>query len=59
LFDMSDMNKCESYGYEAPRVYTLGTVEELTRDNTPDKCGGSGDAFLPQQLSNTFSVNCP
>ena len=45
--------------YEAPKVYTLGTVEELTQQNQPAKCGGSGDSFLPQILSKTISTNCP
>ena len=45
--------------YEGPRVYTLGTVEELTQQNLPAKCGGSGDQFLPTQLSKIVSVNCP
>jgi hypothetical protein len=42
--------------YEAPKVYTLGTVQELT---AVDKCGGSGDQFLPQILSPNFDHPCP
>ena len=41
--------------YEAPNVYALGTVSEMTQI---DKCGGSGDQFLPQILSERFSLNC-
>ena len=33
--------------YEAPKVYELGTVQELTQDGEEEKCGGSGDQFLP------------
>lgn len=48
--------------YEAPTITTLGTLRELTeQDTTPDKCGGSGDAFQPLEdiLSNDFSTHCP
>ena len=41
--------------YEAPTVTTLGTVLELTQQQ-PDKCGGSGDQFLPQILSPRFGT---
>lgn len=39
--------------YEEPKVTDLGAVMDLT-EQSPDKCGGSGDAFLPQQLSKDF-----
>ena len=41
--------------YEAPKIFALGTVEELT---SVDKCGGSGDQFLPQILSVRFGDPC-
>lgn len=42
--------------YEKPTVMTLGTVRELTAQASPDKCGGSGDAAFPQQLSNDWGA---
>jgi hypothetical protein len=39
--------------YEAPQISLIGTVRDLTE---VDKCGGSGDNFLPQLLSNNFSA---
>jgi hypothetical protein len=41
--------------YENPTITTLGTVVELTEI---DKCGGSGDAYLPEILSTEFSHPC-
>lgn len=42
--------------YENPTITTLGTVVELTEKL--DKCGGSGDAYLPEILSTTFAHPC-
>jgi hypothetical protein len=42
--------------YEEPTVVELGTVAELTQQI--DKCGGSGDEFLPQLLSPVFAEDC-
>jgi hypothetical protein len=42
--------------YTDPTIATLGTVAELTATVEPDKCGGSGDAYLPQQLSEEFGT---
>jgi hypothetical protein len=47
--------------YEAPQIFTLGTVAQLTEQQAPDipdKCGGSGDQFLPQILSQRFELDC-
>lgn len=44
--------------YEAPTISTLGTVREFTLDGHIDKCGGSGDSFMPQQLSTVFAEDC-
>jgi hypothetical protein len=41
--------------YVAPAIETIGEVAELTQ---LDKCGGSGDQFLPQILSTTFGDPC-
>ena len=50
----------EKKPYEAPRVVHLGTVQELTRENSPeDKCAGSQDQFLPDILSPQFAGDCP
>ena len=45
------------HAYEAPKVYTLGTVEELTQA-ADDKCNGSGDFALPQIIT-PFQDGCP
>jgi len=46
--------------YEAPKVFELGTVEELTHDTgIPDKCSGSGDTHTLQQLSPNYNEDCP
>jgi hypothetical protein len=37
----------EEKRYEAPAMFELGAVRDLTAQN---KCGGSGDSFLPQNL---------
>jgi hypothetical protein len=43
--------------YENPTIETLGNVAELTQ---VDKCGGSGDIYLPQILSEQFGTpHCP
>ena len=46
--------------YEAPKVFELGTVKELT-ETTPenDKCSGSGDTHTAQVLSPNYSNDCP
>ena len=46
--------------YEAPKVFELGTVKELT-ETTPeeDKCSGSNDRFAPSILSPEFNTDCP
>ena len=46
--------------YEAPKVFELGTVKELT-ETTPenDKCSGSGDVRTVQELSPNYSTDCP
>ena len=42
--------------YEAPKVFELGTVKELTETTgIPDKCSGSGDTHTVQQLSPNYS----
>jgi len=38
--------------YEAPVVFELGAVRDLTALN---KCGGSGDAMLPQEQLDPLS----
>jgi hypothetical protein len=45
--------------YEAPKVFELGSVQELTK-STPqvDKCSGENDTAFPQILSNNFSFDC-
>ena len=45
--------------YEAPKVFELGTVKELT-ELTPenDKCSGSGDTHTDQVLSPNYSNDC-
>ena len=42
--------------YEAPKVYELGTVEELTQ-NGVEKAGGSGDQFLPCRPEDDFGTS--
>jgi hypothetical protein len=42
-------------GFQAPKVTDLGSVREMTQIN---KCGGSGDAVLPQLDQFTFE-GCP
>jgi hypothetical protein len=43
--------------YETPEVYTLGTVQELTEVAAPpDKCGGTSDLALPQNLTPRFGT---
>ena len=46
--------------YEAPKVFHLGTIKELT-ETTPeeDKCSGSNDRFAPTILSPEFNTDCP
>lgn len=46
--------------YEAPKVFALGTVKELTA-TTPevDKCSGSGEVIDFHPLSTIFSGDCP
>lgn len=45
--------------YETPRVFSLGSVQELTR-STPevDKCSGGNDVAFPQILSQVFAFDC-
>lgn len=46
--------------YQAPKVYELGSVKELTQENpTIDKCGGSSDAAYPTLLRPLFEGDCP
>lgn len=46
--------------YEAPKVFELGSVKELTEDTgVPDKCSGSGDTHTIQQLSPNYNEDCP
>jgi hypothetical protein len=46
--------------YEAPKVFDLGTVRELT-ETTPerDKCSGSGDVRTVNEISPNYSNDCP
>lgn len=44
----------EKKRYEAPAVFELGTVRDLTAQN---KCGGSGDSLLPQLALDPLSSN--
>jgi hypothetical protein len=50
----------EKKHYEAPKVFELGTVKELT-ESTPevDKCSGSGEISHGHPLSELFSLDCP
>jgi hypothetical protein len=49
----------EKKPYEAPKVFELGTVKELTRTTgEEDKCSGSLDSAFPNQLSPEFSKDC-
>ena len=46
--------------YEAPKVFELGTVKELTEDTgADDKCSGSGDTHTLQQQSVVYDDDCP
>lgn len=50
--------------YEAPRVFELGSVKELTHsvppnDNLEDKCGGSGDIQIPSLWDGGLVLDCP
>jgi hypothetical protein len=46
--------------YEAPKVFELGTVKQLTETTTEeDKCSGSGDTHTAQELSPNYSYDCP
>ena len=46
--------------YEAPKVFELGTVKELTETTgIPDKCSGSGDTHTVQSLSPNYDEDCP
>ena len=49
----------EKQSYAAPTISTIGTLVDLTRQGTIDKCGGSGDLKLPLLLDNKFAVDCP
>lgn len=42
--------------YELPTITAIGSLRELTQDI--DKCGGTGDQFLPLLLSERFSLDC-
>jgi hypothetical protein len=48
--------------YRSPKVYELGNLAELTRENPDlDKCAGSNDQFVPQPppLRDFFAGDCP
>jgi hypothetical protein len=46
--------------YEAPKVFELGTVRELTEDTgLLDKCSGSGDTHTLIQESPNYDDDCP
>ena len=46
--------------YEAPKVFELGTVKELTETTAEeDKCSGSGDVRTLEPISPNYSVDCP
>lgn len=50
--------------YESPRIVELGSVQELTQSVPPndleeDKCGGSGDQFIPSLWDGGFVLDCP
>lgn len=45
--------------YEAPKVFELGTVKELTETTAAhDKCSGSGDTRTIQSLSPHYDLDC-
>ena len=49
--------------YEAPKVFQLGKVSELTQGTAEeDKCSGSGDTFVPSPplppVSPDFGFDC-
>lgn len=48
----------EKKPYEAPKVYELGTVQDLTENGHIDKCGGSADSAFPTLLSGRFAADC-
>jgi hypothetical protein len=46
--------------YEAPKVFELGTVKELTETTGRlDKCSGSGDTHTLIQESPLYDDDCP
>jgi hypothetical protein len=50
----------EKRRYEAPKVFELGSVRELTETTgRADKCSGSGDTHTLQSLSPTYDQDCP
>lgn len=50
----------EKKRYEAPKVFELGSVGELTETTgRPDKCSGSGDTHTLIQLSPNYNADCP
>jgi hypothetical protein len=50
----------EKKNYEAPKVFELGSVEELTQTTgIADKCSGSGDTHTLQSLSPVYDEDCP
>jgi hypothetical protein len=45
--------------YEMPTIKTIGSVQDLT-EKKPNKCGGSGDLFLPNLLTKNLTTGpCP
>lgn len=54
----------EKKSYEAPKVFELGSVKDLTHsvppnDNQRDKCGGSGDIQIPSLWDGGLVLDCP
>jgi hypothetical protein len=50
----------EKKPYEAPKVFELGTVKELTESTGElDKCSGSGDTHTLIQESPNYDDDCP
>lgn len=47
IFSMEEM-RMKKRPYETPKIFELGTVEELTLTDFA-KCGGSADVFSPTQ----------
>ena len=44
--------------YETPTIKTIGSVQDLTEKQ--NKCGGSGDLFLPNILTKNLTTGpCP